>query len=332
MLAGCVLSQIHGGSPESVVRKAWPDDTRAQVLTRAAVSPTDTSTTALTAAKTSPLLLIAPGSAAARLFDRCLKLDFAGVLQYFVPHVNVHPVPLFVAEGQPIPFVMPATGKTTVGPARKLAFGFAVTRELDSATPENAAVIFARLLGESAAKSLDTYVFDNVAADTTRPAGLLNGVSALTASTTGASTIDALAADVGTFANAFGAAGINAENMVLIANPREGLAARMLSGFETTPTLPVLMSPAIPSGTAIAVVPEAIASGYDGLPEIEMSKHAAVHFEDTSPQPIVSSPGVVAVPTRSLYQPEMIGVKMRVHCAWASLQPGAVQYMIGVKW
>src|SRR5262249_34985508 len=136
MLAGCVLSKIHGGSPESVVRKAWPDDTRAHVLTRTATSPTDTSTTALTTTKTSPLLLIAPSSAAARLFDRCLRLDFAGVLQYYVPYVSTHPVPLFVAEGGVIPFVQPSLNKATVGPVKKLAFGFAITRELDEATPE----------------------------------------------------------------------------------------------------------------------------------------------------------------------------------------------------
>src|SRR5262249_35431430 len=170
-LAAHVLAQIHDQPPEKVVRKAWPDDTRTAVLTRAAVSPTDTTSgAAVTATKVSPLLLVAPGSAAARLFENCMQLNFDGVLQFFVPHVGTHPIPLWVAEGAPIPFVQPSTGKATVGPVRKLAFGLAVTDELNEATPETAAVVLGRLLGESAAKALDASVFDATAADSTRPA------------------------------------------------------------------------------------------------------------------------------------------------------------------
>src|SRR5262249_45889558 len=227
----------------------------------------------------------------------------------------------------PIPFVQPSLTKATVGPPRKLAFGIGLTNELEEASPDSAAQILARLLGESAAKAIDQYVFDNVAADSTRPPGLLNGVTPLTASTTGASTIDAMTADVGTFANAFGAAGINAESMILITNPREGLSARMLSGFEATPTLPILMTPSVPSGTVIPAIPAALASGFAGVPEVEMSTQWEVLFEDTSPTAV---PGVG--PTRSLFQQAMIGVKVRVKCAWASLQPGAVQFMTSVKW
>src|SRR5262249_38369588 len=161
------------GAPEKVVRQHWPDDHRAAVITRAATTPTDTSTTALTATKVSPLLLIAPKSAAARLFDRCMRLDFDGVLTYNIPHVHTRAVPLFVAESSPIPFVQPSLTKATVGPPRKLAFGIGLTNELEEASPDSAAQILARLLGESAAKALDQYVFDNVAADSTRPPGLL---------------------------------------------------------------------------------------------------------------------------------------------------------------
>jgi hypothetical protein len=76
------------------------------------------------------LLLIAPPSAAAKLFARGMQLDFAGVLQYLVPHVSTHPVPLFVAEGAPIPVVQGATSKATVGPVKKLAFAFAISNAI----------------------------------------------------------------------------------------------------------------------------------------------------------------------------------------------------------
>lgn len=335
-LAALVLAKRNGVLPIDFVEREWPDDHHAAWLTRSAVVPDSTtgSASALAPTRVATLLLIAPPSAAAKLFSRGMQLDFTGVLQYLVPHVGTHPVPLFVAEGAPIPFVQGSTAKAQVGPVKKLAFGFAISRELDESTPDSVAAILGRMLAESAAKSLDQYVFDAQPADATRPAGLLNGVSGLSSNTTvGQSSIECIAADISTFAGAFNAANINSENMVLICNPVEGWSIRMVRGFETMP-LPVLMSPAIPGGQVIAVIPEAIASGYDGAPQIEVSKNATVHFEDTTPAQIgtVGTPNVVAAPTRSLLQQELIGVKLRVKCAWASLQPGAVQYMTGVRW
>jgi hypothetical protein len=323
-LAGHVIGRIHDQKPDAVVRKAWPADARTAVLTRAAVPPTDTTSgAAVTATRVSPLLLVAPPSAAARLFENCVQLDFEGVQQFYIPHVNTHPIPLWVAEGGVAPWVQPSTGKVTVGPTRKLAFGVAFTEELNDATPETATVVLGRLLGESAAKALDTYVFDAVAADTTRPAGLLNGVTPLTAQT-GPGGIDAIAADLATLAGAISDAGMGADNLTLVCNPREATKLRILRGpvFE----FQLLSSPAIAAGTVIACVPTAIASGYEGLPEIETTKQAEVHFEDTSPQP------VPAAPTKSLFQQAMIGLRVKVRCAWGVLQPGAVQFMTSVKW
>jgi hypothetical protein len=89
----------------------------------------------------SPLLLVAPSSAAAKLFDRALKVDLSGISQVNVPHVANHPTPLFVGEVAPIPVVQAATGGTVIEPANKLSFIISVTRELDEATPETASVV-----------------------------------------------------------------------------------------------------------------------------------------------------------------------------------------------
>src|SRR5262249_21354647 len=99
MLASYVIAKQSGVMPEELVKKTWPHDDRAFWLTKAAVSPdsTTSSASALTYTRVNPLLLIAPPSAAAKLFDRCMRLDFAGVLQYSVPHVGAHPLPIFVA-------------------------------------------------------------------------------------------------------------------------------------------------------------------------------------------------------------------------------------------
>jgi hypothetical protein len=293
-LAAHVLGCIHGQSPEHVARKAWPDDARTGVLTRAAMSPTDTTNAAaLMQTRVSSLLLVAPPSAAARLFENCVQLNFDGVYQFYIPHVNTRPVPLFVGEGQPLPFAQPSIGKATIGPVKKLAFGVAVTEELNDATPETATVVLGRLFGESAARALDAYAFDAVAGDATRPPGLLNGVTPLTAAT-GAGGIDAAAADLAALAGAISDAGMGADNLTLVCNPREATKLRLLRGpvFE----FQLLSSPAIAAGTVIAIVPTAVAVGTEGLPEFESSKQPEVHFEDTNPQPVPAGPS-----TRSMF-------------------------------
>jgi hypothetical protein len=327
-LAGAVLGKLADQPPEKIVRRAWPDDTKASWLTRAPVSPMDTTgTSALTATRVSDLLLIAPGSAAAQLFDRCLRLNFDGVLQYLVPHVATHPLPLFIPEGGIIPTVQAATASTTVGPVRKLAFIVGLTRELENATPEGAAIILGRLLAESAAKGLDAAVFDNNAASTSRPAGLLYGVTPLV-STAAGSGLDAAATDVAKLAGAFADAGINPQNMILATHPMQAWQLMMLRAFPDLP-LPVLQSPAIPKATVIAVVPEAITSGFDGVPETEVVRQPDIvlNLDDTSPQP----PGTTGR-TISTFQQDMLVVKLRTKCTWSSLQPGAVQFLQSVNW
>src|SRR5215831_1868112 len=138
-LAARVFSHIHKqASPDEIVARTWPTDDEAGWLTRASMSPDSTtgSAAALAITKVTSLLLVAPGSAAAQLFDKCLRIDLEGILQVNVPHAVTHPTPIFVAEGGPIPVVQGATGKATVGPARKLCFIVPLTRELDEATPE----------------------------------------------------------------------------------------------------------------------------------------------------------------------------------------------------
>jgi hypothetical protein len=73
--------------------------------------------------------------------------------------------------------VQATIANSTVGPTHKILIGSAVTGELEASSAESAATIIGNILADSASRSLDKYVFDNVAADATRPAGLLNGVT-----------------------------------------------------------------------------------------------------------------------------------------------------------
>jgi hypothetical protein len=331
-LAAHALAKMRNETPERIARKAWGDDCRGiPLLTRAPVSPLSSPVTAVSQVHVGDLLLVAPGSAAAQLFARCMRLDFAGVYQITVPYASSHATPLFAGEALPINVVRSPIATTTVGPVRKLGFITTFTEELEAATPENLAAILGRLLGEAAAKSLDAAVFSTTTADSTRPAGLLAGVTPMTGSTTSATTADAAAADVSAFAQAMSDAFINPNDMVVITSPRSAMNLRMAMGYAQTP-LPILMSPAVLPGTAIAIAPEAVASGYDGDPEIIVTKNPPLHFDDSVPADIVSGSGVVASPVMSPFQKGMVALRLMVRSVWASLQPGAVQYTTTAKW
>jgi hypothetical protein len=330
-IAAKVLGARSREPAHRIVERAWPDDHRAMLITRAPTTPTSTTAAAaLAQTRTGDLFLVAPGSAAAQLFSRCPRLDFDGVSQFLVPYVGAHPTPLFVAEGAPIPVGQAGLGHATVGPVHKLAFITTLSNELEAATPESASVILGRLMGEAAAKALDLAVFGTAAADATRPAGLLDGVTPLTAAAAGATAIDTAGADIAAFADAFATANINSANMILIAHPKQAWKLRLVLGFETL-SVSVLMSIALTPGTVIAVVPEAIASGYEGQSEIETTRYPDVHLEAAAPLDIATS-GTMAVPVMSTFQQDLMAVKLRVRCAWAALQPGAVQFMNNVNW
>jgi hypothetical protein len=58
-------------------------------------------------------------------------------------------------------------------------------------------------------------------------------------------------------------------------------------------------------------------------------------MEDTAPLAIIggtTGTPVPAVPTRSLWQTDTIGVRMLLPMNWAYRRPGMVQWMSGVTW
>jgi hypothetical protein len=70
-------------------------------------------------------------------------------------------------------------------------------------------------------------------------------------------------------------------------------------------------------------------------PEFDVSDVATIHEEDTTPLPIVTGAqgsGVVASPTRSLWQTASIGVRMMVDMNWTMRRSNMVSWMTGVTW
>jgi Phage capsid family len=323
------LAVAPGQDAGDVLRRAWPEDREAGLILRAAVSPIDSGDfPAITTASVLPAL--APASASARLFARCLQVDLAGIAKVRVPHVAAAPQPGFIAEGEPAPVAELTFAGVDVGPARKILILAAVTGELENATPETASTVIGRALADAVAKAVDTKLFSADAATSAAPAGLLDGLVALTPAATGTDT-EMIGADISALAAAIGDADISADDMVIVANVAQAAKLRLLASPSFSNL--IIGTTAVAAGTVIGIAPAAVAVGYSGAPEIETSKEALVHFEDTSPAVIgaVGSPNVVAAPTRSAFQSDLIVIRVRARCAWAAV-PGAVQFFDAVEW
>jgi hypothetical protein len=310
----------------TIVKSTWPNDARAQLIVRGASSPTATADYP----SFNPVVAfrsLAPGSAALALFERGLALDLTGISTIRIPAVAGLPVqPIFVAEDMAAATLQWTMESTVVGPARKVLIAAVVTRELDEATPATAEAVVARVMADVANKGIDSAAFDSAAADTTRPAGLLNGVTPVTAAAAGP---DAMADDLGALTGAIGAAGIDASNAVFVCSPREAtiLKARVGPRFD----FQILMTLGLAPKTIACFAPAAVASGYRDAPQIETSRETALHMEQTAPLPLVDGSGIVAHPQRSMFQTDCLAIKVRGNCAWAVV-PGGAQFISAINW
>jgi hypothetical protein len=330
-IAASVIATIRKGSAERVLRATWGRDEGAlQFLQRAAVPPAST-TDGYPAGidQIGPFRSLVPGSAALALFDASNTLDLAGLTTISVPNVAaLPPRPPFVGEGQPAPAVQLALGKTVLGPARKIMVLAAMTREIEEASANTAEAVIGRVLADASSAAIDLAAFDANPADATRPAGLLHNVNPIAPSAEAIKT-EAMEEDLANLAAAVAAAGIDPSQVVYVAGAREATLIKLRAGSNFANT--VLMSLGMPAKSVAAFSPAAVYSGYQGVPEIETRTEASFQFEDTNPAPIVDPGGTPAAPTGSVWQMEVIAIKVRSWCAWA-VAPGGAQVVNGVNW
>jgi hypothetical protein len=294
------------------------------------VSPSSTTNTGLPAHDlVGAFRSLAPGAAFWKLADHpaALKLNLRGVGTINIPHVASFPAqPLFIGEGQPAPVAQWSLLKAALGPAKKIMIISAISEELEQASPQSVAQVIGRVLSDATNKSIDTIAFDSNAGTAIRPPGLLYNVTPITAATAG---VDAMAEDLGALVAAIGAAGIDPSEVVFITDPRSAMIIAAKSGPNFSNE--VLISLGVPAKTVIAIAPAGLATGYSNGPQIDTAKETVMHFEGASPGEIVSSPGVVASPSKSVFQSYLLAVRVRAECSWCAA-PGAAQVISSVNW
>jgi len=253
-------------------------------------------------------------------------MDGVGVLSIPSYLVNYLDAGRFVGEGQPIPMRKFLFSPGVQLEPRKIGVITSYTREM--AVSSNLEAIVRTILNQAAALALDHYLFDNVAGDAIRPPGLLNGVTPITPTAGGGTA--AMIADISAVVGAVAASG--GRDPCLFGSVSQITKLSLLAPPKFD--LPVFASSAIPDKTLIAVDAAGFVTGFQPIPQFDASQETAIHEEDTTPLPIGTpgTPATVAAPTRSLWQTDVIALRMKLFCAWAMRAPGLVQQVANTTW
>lgn len=310
-----------------VAKQFYGDNTEA--VLKAAVGPAMTTDWGGNLAGTrvgSFLQSLRPKSAAAQLLERSPRFDLTGVNSITFPRFSTDfPAPAWVGEGGAIPVFRGSLVTSLLGPPKKLAAMAGLTQELATLSAEDAEQIISAVMQDAAAKALDASMFSNAAASAVRPAGILNGVTAITGTAGGGQA--ALLADLKAIAAGMSGAGLGGD-FLLFMNPVHAVTLGVLA---TGPqSFEVIQTPALAAGTIIAVHPAAFASGFGAEPEVQIADNAVIHYDDAAAQ--ISTDGTVPAPVRSSFQTDTHVLRLILKATWLVRQPGAVQFITGATW
>jgi hypothetical protein len=299
--------------------KRWREDRQLDTVLRAVVSPaTIASTPALAQTTVAFLATLVPVSAGADLLNRALGLSFDGAAQISVPAIAV-PSSDFVAEGAPIPVQQAATSLGPILVPHKVAVITSLTGEMMRGS--NAEALVRIVLMESTGPAIDKVLFSANAAAADRPAGILNGIAPLTPAGAGEKA-GAWVDDLQTLATAVAPVAGNGA-IALIAAPAQAVAIALRTPREID--WPFLTSASLPAKTVIAVALNALVSAVEGAPQIDAASEAVVQ-EETAPG------GLLTGPTRSYYQTDSVGLRLRWPISWALRDARGVAWMQNVNW
>lgn len=337
---------------DSVLRTRYGDrDENMNMILRAAVNPATTTVAGWAAELVQTqnagfLDRILPKSIYQPLANRGTRYTFgSGVSQLKIPvrTTGSQLAGAWVGEGAPKPVKRASFTAVTLLPY-KLAVISTFTEEMALYSNPAIEAIIRQGLQDDTSISLDTYLIDAVAAGAARPAGLLNGVTPLTATAAGTVT-EKMVADLKQLVAAIVAVGGGTDIVVLI-NPAQAISL----GFAQTTTgdflfatvqeagqkfnVSFLVSQTVAPGRVIAMDAAEFATATGDAPRFAISNEATLHEEDTTPLAIGTpgAPATIAAPVRSLFQTDSIAIRLTLYVTWVMRRTGMVQTIAAVGW
>jgi HK97 family phage prohead protease/HK97 family phage major capsid protein len=340
------ISKVSQRPVDEVLRERYPDHEATAVVTRAAM----TGATTTVAGWAAELVQTAYADFLATLLPASVfpRLAALGVGLTFGPNGGAIKIPSrattpsiggsFVAEGAPIPVRRLGTTSITLLPHKVGALSV-FSREIAQYSNPAIEGIIREGISDDTAINIDGLLIDAQPVSTTRPAGLTNGVTPLTASTAHGYT--AILADLQALTAPFYA--VNAgRKLALMMSKAQGQQLMFAPGptgvpfgwtTQFTDRYAVIESTSIPAGEVVMVDAADFVS-VNGSAEFEVSEVATLHMEDTTPLNIgtAGSPATVAAPTQSMFQTAQIAIRMLANVTWAMRRANMVQFMTGVNW
>jgi HK97 family phage prohead protease/HK97 family phage major capsid protein len=340
------ISEITHRSVDDILQERYPDHEVTAVVTRAAIAGATTTTPGwaqelITLGQADFLQVLVPVSVFPRLANLGTALSFGpnqGAIK--IPSRAITPSigGSFVGEGAPIPVRRLGTTAITLYP-HKVGGLSVFSREIATYSNPSIEGIIRQAIADDTSINIDALLLDANPVSTTRPAGLTNGVTPVTASA--AKGYLAILADIQALTNPFYA--LNAgRRLAMLINPQQGEQLAFAPGpsgvpfgwtSQFTARFDVIESTSIPMGNVYMIDAVDFVS-VAGAPEFEVSEVATLHMEDTAPANIGSagSPPVVAAPVQSMFQTAQIAIRMLASVTWAMRRPQMVQYLTGANW
>ena len=293
------------------------------------------------------MALLMPKAILPRLAAKGLGLNFGTAGRIIIPTRSRTPTIAgsFVGEGQAIPVRQGAFTTQTLTP-KKMAVITTWTREMQDHSAPAIEGLLREAVQEDTSVAVDTVLIDANAATVIRPAGLLNGVAATTATAGGG--LAALIGDIKALISALTASTLgNIREPAWLMNPSDVLSASLSQGVNTgvfpfrdevlnnksLNTIPIIDSATVATKTMILTdAADFVVVGGDA-PRLEISDVATLHMEDTTPLDLVGgSPAVVAAPQRSLFQTDSLALRMVMPLNWSQRRAGTIAWTQNVTW
>jgi hypothetical protein len=337
---------------ERIIRETYGNDEATQIITRAAVLPAQTTVSGYAA----ELVNVGFGAFMDRLLAKSIyqPLSAAGA-RYDLGRNGTLKIPYrattptasgtWIGEGLPKPVRKIGLSTVTLTP-HKISCITAYTEEMAMSSVPAVEGLLRKAMADDTQASLDGFLIDAVAESAIRPAGLLVGVTPITASAATTS-LEKIIVDINALIAPMEAAGAGG-NVVLIMNPAQ---ARKMNGAMTTTgnyafTSPeaaaarfgvkqIIESITVAAGRVIAVDADWFATATGDAPRFAVSADATLHMEDTTPLALgsgVQGSGVLAVPQQSMFQTDSIAIRLSVFVTWAMVRTAMVQTIAAVTW
>ena len=354
--AAVALMAKSTGKPEDQERqRMYGDDpmtkTIMDMVTRSATYPATTILTGWAAELaqqtwTALMPLLMPASIMPRLGARGLTLAFGTAGKIWIPTRSRTPSigGSFVGEGGAIPVRQGAFTSQFLTP-KKMAVITVWTKEMQDHSQPAIEGVLREAIQQDTAVAVDSVLLDANAATVIRPAGLLNGIAAITATAITNGALAAIIGDIGALVSAITTATYgNVRSLVWLMNPTDMLRAGLISAANTgvfpfreelankqLANIPVIDSATVPAKTLILIDAADFVVAGGGAPRMEMSDQATLHMDDAATE-LVASPSTVAAPQRSLFQTDSIALRMVLPLNWVQRRTGTIAWTQNVTW